>query len=302
MREAARVASARQAELEASFDLVLKDRDPDAADAMERAQADLQALIAALQAEQDAAAAAAQARLEEPPVDAEPVSQRLERVEARLAELDRVLVALAPVDPSEVAEALALLHGGDSVEQIAVPEALALADELDSIPVELGEDVTEPLAEESLSGARERLDDARQALLEATQAVRNPELDREEVERLEDAHDALLHAIDKADARFGGSRGASAVSALREEEQIVLDRLGFASYSDFMMGNSTLEVDPEKVAGLDAAREALAAAEEEWHRLERATDEALARAARARPPAGLDRTGPRSPRRTRRGR
>ena len=279
LREAAQVASARQAELETALEQAMAARDPESENALRQAQADLQALIAALQAEQDAAAAAAPAGVEDPPVEVEPVAQRLERLEARLAELDRVLVAVAAVDPSDVAEALALLQGGDSMEQIAVPEALALADELDSIPVELGEDVTEPLAEESLSGARERLDDARQALLEATQAVRNPELDRDEVDRLEDAHDALLDAIDKADARFAGSRARERVVALRATEAAVLDRLGFASYSDFMMGNSTVQVDPEKAAALDAAREALAAAEAEWHRLERATDDALARAA-----------------------
>jgi hypothetical protein len=46
-----------------------------------------------------------------------------------------------------------------------------------------------------------------------------------------------------------------------------------------MMGYSLFHIDPEKEDALDAAREELAAAEDDWARLEQATDAALARAA-----------------------
>ncbi len=59
----------------------------------------------------------------------------------------------------------------------------------------------------------------------------------------------------------------------------MLDRLGYASYSDYMMGTSFLQADPAKEAALDAARTELAEAEDEWHCIGQATDEALARAA-----------------------
>ena len=52
------------------------------------------------------------------------------------------------------------------------------------------------------------------------------------------------------------------------------------SYSDYMMGYSLLNVDPEKEAALDAARAELSAAEDEWQRLEAETDAELARAER----------------------
>jgi hypothetical protein len=95
---------------------------------------------------------------------------------------------------------------------------------------------------------------------------------------LEDAHEALLNAIDKADGRLAGNRAKARVTELRDAEQAVLDRLGFASYSDYMMGSSLLHVDPEKEAALEAARQELAAAEDDWRRLREATDHALAMA------------------------
>ena len=60
-----------------------------------------------------------------------------------------------------------------------------------------------------MAAGRTRLDDARQALLEAEQAARNPELDRDVVERLELAHAELLDALEKADGRFAGAARAA---------------------------------------------------------------------------------------------
>ena len=88
------------------------------------------------------------------------------------------------------------------------------------------------------------------------------------VDRLELAHADVLLALEKADGRFGGGRAARRVEAARSAEQVLLDELGLTSYSDYMIGYSLLNVDPEKEAELEAAREELAAAEDEWRTLE----------------------------------
>jgi hypothetical protein len=281
VRDAARAAAARCAELEAEREALDADRRPDAAAAVEQAQTQLGEVMTAIEAERarDAAAAA-----EAPPEDdsapaAEPAGVRLERVDARLGELDHALVALAAGDLDEVAEALAVLQGGDSAERVPSPDAMALAEDIDRIDLKLASTAGGELEEGSLTEARARLDDARQALLEAEQDVRNPELDVEEVLRLEDAHEELLRAIDKADGRFAGSRARARVDELRDAEQTILDRLGYRSFTDYMVGASLHGVDPEKEAALRSARSDLAAAEAEWERLERETDAALARAA-----------------------
>jgi hypothetical protein len=277
VRDAARSAAARQAAMEDERDALAADRNPDAVAALDRTQADLHELIAVIEAERaDAGDAPVAAPVVVP--DAEAVSVRLEGVDARLDELDRVLAAIAPIDPGDVIEAMALVRGDAASGLVPSPQALALADDLDAIERVVGDEgLAGSVTEGSLAEARERLDDARQALLEAEQAVRNPVLDRDEVDRLEAAHELLLNAIDKADGRFGGNRARERVIALREAEQAVLDRMGFASYAHYMIGTSLLDVDPEKEA-LDAARAALAAAEDEWRDLERVTDATLARA------------------------
>ena len=101
--------------------------------------------------------------------------------------------------------------------------------------------------------------------------------------------------LEKADGRFSGGRAQRRVEAARAAEQALLDELGFASYSDYMMGYSLLNVDPEKEAALDAARAELSAAEDEWQLLEAETEAELARAERMERRRLLARRGPRAP-------
>lgn len=211
----------------------------------------------------------------------EPPEERLARLEARARELDDLLTVLVPVDGDAVAQALAVLEGDDVTDLVPSPAAAALADQLDAIATELGPspEVDDTTTGVSVAEARARLDDARQALLEAEQAARNPELDRDDVARLEDVHAALLDATDRADRRLAGDRARRRVDELRAEEQQVLDRLGFGSYTDYVMGSSLVHADPVKEAALERARRELALVEDEWHRIQRANEIALARAA-----------------------
>jgi len=203
-----------------------------------------------------------------------------ERAAARERELEMLLAALVPVERMLVAEALAQLSEGAADDPSPSPEAMHLADELDRLVADLGDAVEgDDDAEESIDEARERLDRARQALAEAEQAVRSPEHDREDIHKLEDIHGALIDAIDKAEGRFGRARAANRVVELRNAEQEVLDRLGFTSYSAYMMGYSLNDTDPAKESALDRAREELSAAEDAWAALESAPEPAVRRAA-----------------------
>ncbi|MGH9086353.1 MAG: hypothetical protein ACRDYW_12960, partial [Acidimicrobiales bacterium] len=263
------------AEAEAALLRLDAEIDPDADQAADDARVALQRVEAEIKAER-----AAEAGDRGPDASEVPARAQLEELEARARDLDRHLAVLAPVDPSRVAEALATLEGRGAGEQVPSVEAAAIADELDRIGTDLGGDEDgRPELGTSLAAARARLDDARQALLEAEQAVRSPVLDRDDVNALEDAHAALLDAGDRADRRLAGGRARQRVEDLRAAEQEVLDRLGFGSYSDYVMGYSLHHTDPEQEAALDAARTELAAAEDEWTRIEAETDVALARAA-----------------------
>jgi hypothetical protein len=204
-------------------------------------------------------------------------AERLARLDQEIADRERCLAAYGPADVDRVARAVAPLRSPTGAAP--VPEAMALADQLATLDAEL------PAAEArggasgaGLAAGRARLDDARQALIEAEQAVRRPELDRDAVDRLEVAHADLLAAIDKAGGRFGGARAQRRVEALREAEAEILDELHLTSYSDYMMGSSLLYVDPVREAALDAARVELAAAEDAWQALSTEAEAELARA------------------------
>ena len=108
--------------------------------------------------------------------------------------------------------------------------------------------------------------------------MRSPELDRDLVDRLELADADLLDAVERAEGRFAGGRAERRVEACRADENAILDELGLASYSEYMMGSSLHHVDPVKEMTLEAARSELAAAEDAWRALDEETDAELARA------------------------
>lgn len=281
VRARAREALGRLAAVEAERDGLAVDLSEAAAAELDRALRAHDEVVATVEAERAAAVGSTSSStlFEARAPDADQPEVLLQRIGVRLADVDRRLAALAAGATDEVVDALTAVRAGGAGDLVPSVEAAVLADDLRSLAFEIGADDAELVVEGSLAEARERLDGARQALLEAEQGVRNPQLDRGEVDRLEDAHEALLGAIDKAGSRFGGGRARERVERLREAEQEVLDRLGFASYSDYMMGSSLLPADPAKEAALDAARSELASAEDGWRRLEQATDAALARAA-----------------------
>ena len=214
----------------------------------------------------------------EPAAPDEPPAERVERIVQRIDHLEKGLTAFQPAETGAVAGALAAFRPTDQTELVPSPEALRLAGALESVEAEVHELGTAAGAPTEVAEARRRLDDARRTLEEAELAVRNPELDRDLVQDLEHAHADLLDAIDKADSRFGGARAQRKVEAMRSVELELLDQLGFTSYSDYMMGYSLLNVDPDKEETLDRARSELSGAEDVWRLLEVETEAELAHA------------------------
>lgn len=276
LRDARRHAAARGSLLAAEVDQAASGSDPDAVGAAEEAAAALAAVEAEVAAERDAER---RAERERPEVLAEePPAEHLDRVQRAIDDLEKRLAAFGPIELHDVREELERAGSVDLDEMVPSPRALTLADELVALEAELAA-TSEPSGPPGgLAVGRARLDDARQALLEAEQSVRNPELDRATVERLETAHADLVEAIEKADGRFGVAKAQRRVETGRAAEQAALDELGFTSYSDYMMGYSVVHADPDKQAALDVARSELSAAEDGWHALQAETDAGLARA------------------------
>jgi hypothetical protein len=211
----------------------------------------------------------------------EPPADRLVRAQQRIEEIEKQLAAFGPDDASHVTRALEHLREVHGSEPVPSTDAQRLAEQLAELDADLaatsGVGGAPPAA---LAAARARLDDARHALLEAEQAVRNPALDRGLVDQLEGAHADLADALDKAEGRFAGARAQRRVDGARAAEQAILDELGYASYADYMMGYTLLHVDPQKEAALEAARAELSSAEDAWRLLQAETEAELARAER----------------------
>ncbi len=84
-------------------------------------------------------------------------------------------------------------------------------------------------------------------------------------------------AQDRTDKRFSGARAKERLEQLRAAEQEILTRMGFVTYTEFVMGTSILNVDPEREQRLEVARAELASAEDALAELEADVDAELAR-------------------------
>jgi chromosome segregation protein len=261
-------------------------RDPFAAAAVEAARerlADLQAELETEEAAEERARAVLAQRAEASIVSdlggADP-RDVIERLEARRPELEAALFALDALDPYPIRAALDALREEAPTEMVPSPAAVALADAWAALAEQLAP-LESAFAADAvvLAEARAQLDRARAELFEAEQAVRLPELDRADVDELEAAHATVLEAQDRTDGRFGGARAQKRLELAKEAELLVLDRLGFGTYADFMMGTSILHVDAVTERRLDEARRGLDEAEDAWKELQASVDAELSRAA-----------------------
>lgn len=213
-----------------------------------------------------------------PPDPTPAAADGLAELDARLAALDNRLAVLDRGDVGQIQEALGLLRAASAMVPSA--EARSLADDIESLDARLADEALAEASAATIAAARSRLEDARQSLLEAEQAARSPVLSRADVEAIEQVHEALLDAIERSDARFSGGRAHRRVEERRAAEQEVLDRVGFRSYADYVMGSSTRQADPGLGVALAAARAELQEAEDAWRALSDLAEEELARAAR----------------------
>jgi hypothetical protein len=294
LREQRRAAAERCSLSAAELEAARSARDPFAGSTLAAAQehlAELEAEAARVAAEEARAAEAAEAAAvgHEAAADdeasrtgftgsAEELAASIDELRRRRTEVAAALVAAEAGDRYVVEVAIAELRAAPPTELVPSSDAVALADEWQRIDHQLDALSGAGNSGADAAAARQRLEAARAGLIDAEQAVRPPELDRTSVEELEQAHAEVLDAQDKVDSRFGGKRAQRRLDELRVAEQAVLDRIGFNTYADFMMGTSIFHVDADAEHNLEAARVRLAEAEDAWAALEADVDAELTRA------------------------
>jgi len=104
---------------------------------------------------------------------------------------------------------------------------------------------------------------ARAELAAAERAMQKPSLTPEDVAELESAHEEVLEAEAKVSGRLrrGGSKRLEEAMAA---QQAILDRVGYPTWSAYVMGASLLGIDPIAEERLERARLDLDAADAHW--------------------------------------
>jgi hypothetical protein len=196
---------------------------------------------------------------------------RIDELPADLARIDRGLDELSAIDTRPVQVLLEALRNPTPVEYVASDRARELADQFVELQSAVNE--LEQKLEEQGRGpatAMQRLEDARRELAAAEKAMAKPELSPEDVAELEAVHEEVLEAEQKASGF--GRRGQKKLDEVMAKQQAVLDRVGFPTWSAYVMGAGLLAIDPVAEQRLERARFDLEAAEAHWAQISAAIE------------------------------
>lgn len=196
---------------------------------------------------------------------------RIEELRAELARIDRGLAELSAIDTRPVQVLLDALRNPTPVEYVSSDRAAELADEFVRLQRAVNE-LEQKLEDQGRgpASAMQRLEDARAELAAAERAMAKPELSPEDVAELEAVHEAVLEAEQKASGF--GRRGGKRLDEALEKQQAVLDRVGFPTWSAYVMGAGLLAIDPVAEQRLEKARFEVEAAEAHWAQISAAIE------------------------------
>jgi chromosome segregation ATPase len=228
----ATAAADSQAAIRAALDAARRDADPGGSTALRSA------LDAARQLEVEMGADFGVVRAD----TIDTVKQRIEQLEVQIAAVDDALASLpgqptAGVDAA-LEDAQQVAHPGPIVSRRAVELAdqwVRLRDQLADIEARYA------TADGSVSAISDRLDAARQELVAAEAGSKPRTLTSDDIRDLETAHEAVLEAERKATGRLGGNRAKRQLDVALAHQQAVLDRVGFPTWSAFVMGDRMLD-------------------------------------------------------------
>ena len=188
------------------------------------------------------------------------------RVDRLRTRRDETVAALAPfddIDTTEVEAALTEVRSRGEAGRRLDPQAQAVADAL--VAAEQALDAYDAALEASGRGpvaAYRRLDEAQRWFLAADAAVKPPVIDPEDARELEAAHDEVQAAeLRLTAARMPGKNIKKRLDDAVEVEQQVLARMGFATYTAFVMSTTVPLVSPELKAQHEQAHAAYLEAE-----------------------------------------
>jgi len=227
------------------------------------AQEELAALLAG-----DLASAETAARMPAPGVAAarSEVESRLESLIEEASRIKRELKRLRRIRTTAVRDAHQALELAARAGEEPVPAAIDLAGRLEASSQRMATVSTRRAGgRQQLHSLTERRDHAYDALVTATRNLRAPELDARLVDELETVHDEIFE-LDGRAGRIGVGKARRHLNELRAKEAALLERLGFGTWSSYVMGVSTNEADAERHRRYEIAKATYELAEEELGR------------------------------------
>jgi hypothetical protein len=184
---------------------------------------------------------------------------------AELARIDHGLAELTALDTRPLEVLLEAIRNPQPIDYVPSERATELADEVAALRRKLGELEDRMDAEGHGPGqALQRLEDARAAVAEAERALARPDLSPEDVAELEAAHDEVLEAEQRVSGPFGRRGNQKRLEEAMARQQGILDRVGYPTWSAYVMGAGLMSVDPMAEMNLEKARFELEAAEARW--------------------------------------
>ena len=189
---------------------------------------------------------------------------RRDELEARLAHVEQGLAELSALDMRPIEVLVEAIRNPAPSEMVPSERANQLADEFVRLQQQV--DAFEANLEAQGRGtasALQAVEAARVELASAERAMQKPNLSPEDVKELEAAHEVVLEAESKSSGRLrrGGSKRFDEAMAA---QQAILDRVGFPTWSAYVMGASLLGIDPMAEERLERARLDLESAEAHW--------------------------------------
>ena len=189
---------------------------------------------------------------------------KIDAAEGRIAVIARGLEELSAIDTRPLSVLLDAIHNPQPIEYVPSERAHELADEVIDLERRVA-DLEAELDKRGLASgaALKQLEGSRQELANAEKAMRKPELTPEDVTELEAAHEAVLDAETKAGGAFKRG-GQKRLDQAINRQQEVLDRIGFPTWSAYVMGAGLLAIDHAAEMRLEKARSDMEAAEAHW--------------------------------------
>jgi hypothetical protein len=198
------------------------------------------------------------------PLDRTELEARHGTLSTELARVDQGLAELSGLDIRPIEVLLEAIRDPSPVELVPSERASELADHFGALQQQV--DALEQRLEQQGRGtatALAQLEAARTELAAAERAMRKPSLSPDDVVELEAAH-AMVLAAESGMSGLRRRGGQKRFDEAQTAERAILDRVGFPTWSAYVMGAGLMSIDPIAEQRLDEARQQLDAVEGHW--------------------------------------